>query len=77
MDNSTISLHFTGVALAAASSLQAVQIGHSDGVSGSPRSFLQKPCVQAKLDLTSQFAQHFSLLIVNLTDHICNSVTAL
>lgn len=77
MDNSTISLHFTGVALAAGSSLQAVQIGHSDGVSGGPRSFLQEPCVQAKLDLTSQFAQHFSLLIVNLTDHICNSVTAL
>ena len=33
MDNSTISLHFTGVG--GAGTLQAVQIGHSDGVSSS------------------------------------------
>lgn len=39
IDNSTISLHFTGVG--AAGSLQAVQIGHSDGVRRSiPRSSL-------------------------------------
>lgn len=33
MDNSSISLHFVG--LGGAGSLQAVQIGHSDGVSSS------------------------------------------
>ena len=72
MDNSTISLHFTGAG--GPGSLQAVQIGHSDGVSSSPRSFLQELSVQAKLYWTSQFAQHFSRLTVDRTDHAAISL---